>query len=207
MEETVALNIVLLPDESTRERAIELSQLISHMTGTQYVLDEAEYIPHLSLYQALYIANNKRNVIEAVARIAQEIKPFKLIFSGYSYLAEYVYLDAVVSEELREVHQRILKDCNVFREGLIPEPIKELIRNRKLTEAQVEMTLQYGHPLTAALFQPHITLTRLQNINEMPVVLENLPKQEIKATVNQIAMVNVGQHGTCNQIFEVIPLQ
>lgn len=205
--DTTSLNVVLLLDEHTKQRLIELSQLIAQITKSYFVLDEHSYLPHLSLYQSMYKANRQKDVLNAAAQLAKQYKSLEIQLSGYSQFSGYVYLDAATDDDLIKLHEAALDSCNPLREGLIPDPIQELIANQKLDQQQAKLTIAYGHPFTKELFKPHVTLARIQDEFGIDEILKKMPMQELIMKVDQIAVTNVGEHGTCNQVFEVFPLQ
>jgi len=204
----IALNIVLLPDKKTKELSRSISQQLSTSLQSRFVLDDSQYLPHLSLYQAQYVESNKDKVFAAVKDIASRTDPFMVTFSGYSLFAEFIYLDAYKSKKLQSLHQQILKACDPYRQGLIPDPVRELLDAGKFNSEQAQATRKYGHPFTGQLFSPHLTLTRLETIeSKTSVVLASLPQEKVTMLAKEIGIVSVNEHGTCNQIYEVFSLK
>lgn len=199
---TLALNIAILPDENTRSRAIALSQSINETTESYFTLDESSYLPHMSVYHAIYDQAVKNTLTRAVAEIAKSTLAFEIKLSEYDYFADYLFLNAEVSDALYEFHMKVLNDCNPLRSQIITDSIQELMKNKQINEQQIALVAKYGHPLTETFFRPHITLARLKDIDVMQKTIGKLPKQEITMKVKELAIVNIGEHGTCNQIFE-----
>ena len=204
---TLALNIAILPDENTRSQAITLSQSISKTAESYFVLDESSYLPHISVYHAIYEEAVKNTLTKVVAEIAKSTSAFDVRLSEYDYIADYLFLNALMSNKLYDLHMRVLDSCNPLRSQIITDSIRELIKNNQINEQQIELVAKYGHPLTEIFFQPHITLARLKDQSAMHTTIEQLPKQEITMNVKGLAIVNIGEHGTCNQVFETFPLQ
>jgi 2'-5' RNA ligase len=203
---TLALNIAILPDENTTNRAIALSQLTAEWTEQYFVLDRSNYVPHLSVYHAIYDQAVKSALTRVVASIVKSTSAFEIHFSAFDYFADYLFLNALMSNKLYELHMNVLDACNPLRTQIIPESINELIKNKQINEQQIALVAKYGHPLTEKFFRPHITLTRLKDIDVMQKTIEKLPKQKITMNVKGLAIVNIGEHGTCNQILETFRL-
>ncbi len=199
---TLALNIAIFPDENTRSQAIALSQSINETTESYFTLDESNYLPHISVYHAIYEESVKNKLTKVVADIAKKTSAFDIRLSEYDYFADYLFLNASVSNELYELHMNLLNACNPLRSQIITDSILELIKNNQINEQQIALVTKYGHPLTEKFFRPHITLARLKDSSAVSETIEKLPKQEIAMKVNGLAIVNIGPHGTCNQIFE-----
>lgn len=199
---TLALNIAILPEENTRSQAIALSQSINETAESYFTLDESSYLPHISVYHAIYDQDVKNTLTKALADIAKNTSTFEIKLSEYDYFADYLFLNAYICNKLYELHMCVLEVCNPLRSQIIPESINELIKNKQINEQQIALVAKYGHPLTEKFFRPHITLTRLKDIDVMQKTIKQLPQQVITMNVKGLAIVNIGEHGTCNQIFE-----
>jgi len=53
-DDSTSLNIALIPDMNTTLKAIELSEKINENLKTNFVLNNSDLIPHLTIYQAHY---------------------------------------------------------------------------------------------------------------------------------------------------------
>jgi 2'-5' RNA ligase len=200
--QTLALNIAILPDENTTNRAIALSQLTAEWTEQYFVLDRSNYVPHLSVYHAIYDQAVKNTLIKVVAGIAKSTSAFEIHFSAFDYFADYLFLNALLNDELYKLHMNVLNSCSPLRSQVVPESINELIKNKQINEQQIALVAKYGHPLTVKYFHPHITIARLKDPSIMHKTIEKLPRQELSMKVKELAIVNIGEHGTCNQVFE-----
>jgi 2'-5' RNA ligase len=200
--QTLALNIAILPDENTTNRAIALGQSVSKLAESYFNLDESNYLPHISVYHAIYDQAVKNTLIKVVADIAKNTSAFEIKLSEYDYFADYLLLNALLNDELYELHVNVLNACNPLRSQRITESINELIKNKLIDEQQIALVETYGHPLTVKYFHPHITIARLKDPSIMHKTIEKLPRQELSMKVKELAIVNIGEHGTCNQVFE-----
>jgi 2'-5' RNA ligase len=199
---TIGLNIAILPDEKTKNRAIILSQSIAEMTKSHFVLDEFNYMPHISIYHALYEPGVRNELSKVVVDIAKRTSAFEIKLFSYDYFADYLFLNVLMCNELYDLHMSMLNSCNPLRSQIVPESINELIQKKQIDEQQIALVVKYGHPLTEKYFRPHVTLARLKDSKAVPETIEKLPKQEITMKVSGLGIANIGKHGTCNEVFE-----
>lgn len=53
-----AVNIIILPDEKTKEKAVDLGKILADNFQTDYTISDNRFIPHATVYQAQYPTKN-----------------------------------------------------------------------------------------------------------------------------------------------------
>lgn len=204
MEESTALNIIYLPDEATRNKAIELSRKILSDLPVEFILGQGT-IPHITIYQASFPTRNLQRVKEIVKEISSEIEPFQVEMGPFfvNVVRGFVWWNCIKSDQLVRVHWKTIDSLNPLREGLIPATLK----NYPATEEEEMELKNYGAFLMGKRYPPHITLTRLKNPEDEKRVFKILGKEERSVfTADKIAIGLMGDHGTVTEIIEEFPL-
>jgi len=200
-QKSIALNIIYLPDEKTRNKAIELSQKLAARLPREYILNPKNPLPHITIYQGLFPIRNQEKVKEAVRQIASQSKPFEITMNEFTVdvVRGFVWWNCLKTSRLAEIHKETLKEANPLREGLIPEVIKAY---QASIEEKNEIK-KYG----SIINPPHITISRLKNPDDGEKVLKILGEGEHSVfRVNRIALGRMGDHGTVTEIIESFPL-
>lgn len=196
IEPSKALNIVLLPDEKTQEKAIELSHKISEEVDTEFILNETTYRPHITIYQGSYPPDNIDLLLEELQRLSAEKSPFPIKMEGFQVSYEtFVFWNTVKTEALQEFHEQILALANPIRKGQIPDSVMKMLPN--LPPEEQDMIRNTGSILNKHLFLPHITLSRIKKPDDKDRVLKLL--SESPPTVfnpEKLTIATLGDHGT-----------
>lgn len=186
-QETIDLNLVLLPDSSTNHKLILLSQQLGCQLSTKYTLGTEGYPPHLSLYSALYPKSNIDRIITNLTASLSDTKSFPITLGSFSNFSGYIFYNAVMTSEIRDLHDRVVDMLNPLREGLISEDQKGLVG---LTQEQEKAIEEFGYVSVGANFMPHITLAHITDTQNAQSALEILPKGKIIFTPVQLALVS-----------------
>lgn len=194
--DAVDLNVVLFPDEKTRQAVIEWSNDLSQKFNTYFALDGINFNPHITLYQARYPIKNQDEVIKRIGSFVDKANPFTVTMTGFSEHWGFIFADVDVSPELRVLHDEVVDSLNDLREGEIASTVKGL---SGLTKEQEEAVLKYGYIYAKDTFTvPHITLTRLKNPKQKDITLRSLETlNPFSFVARTLAIAPTAEHGTC----------
>lgn len=200
--ETVDLNIVVPPDEQTRNQLIRLSTYLSTLVRANFILDEAEFRPHLSLFPNQYPQKNRPAIEASLNNLSEQTNPFRITLTGYSQISGYIFADAVKSDDLVALHAQAVEVLNPLREGYMPSLVAGL---KGLTPAQQTSVKKYGNPIVLDSWEPHVTLTHIDDMEIAKQVHKQLPPINLEFDVAAIHLSRFAKWGTCPEILETFP--
>ncbi len=192
--DSVSLNIALLPDQNTRLKAIELSKKLNNNLPTNFVLNEADLLPHLTIYQAHYPTKNIEKIESKIEEMLKEIKPFQMKMKGFWATPQgNVWWNSEELEPMASLQKKAMEKCNDLREGLIIPGIEKLA---DLGEDYANEINNYGSMWLNQRYIPHISLTAV-NPENIEKTLEFLGENEpAEFTASEIILGYLGKFGT-----------
>lgn len=196
MPQTIDLNVIILPDDTTTKRLARWSKTVARKHKTFYTLDTNNHLPHLSLYSARYPVKNKNAVQSILQHITKEQKTFFIELSSFSVFSNYLFYNALTNAALQQLHECIVEKLNPLREGLISDTTRALTG---LSPEQKEMILAYGYVSVKKLYMPHISITRFKEQVTLETMKMLLPDEKTVFRAEKLAISLFAVHGTCPQ--------
>ncbi|MBI5127648.1 2'-5' RNA ligase family protein [Candidatus Roizmanbacteria bacterium] len=202
MQVTESLNIVLLPDSAAQKMAISLSKKLAQRFPTEFVLNQNDVLPHITLYQTDFPKKNLERIKSTIGKISKQIKPFKIRLSSFSSLSNFLFWNIKKSEKLLALHNRIISELNPLREGYIK---KELLNIKNLYPGVQEDVNHYGSLLVGKNYLPHLTITFLKKLEDVKEALKLFHyKAPINFRVQSISLGLSGRFGTVNKLIQYL---
>lgn len=204
MEESTSLNIIYLPDEATRNKAIEISRKVSSQLPTEFTLGQDRY-PHITIYQARFPNKNIGQLKKIIDEIAHKTRLFEIEMCPFAInvVRGFVWWNCIKTDDLARTHLETISRVNPLREGLVPEGLKTY----PATEGDKKDIKNYGSLLVGEHYFPHITITRLKNSEDKEKAQGILGEGEYSVFgVDKIVLGQMGDHGTVTEIIEEFPL-
>ena len=205
--ENVDRNVVITFNDSLTSELINLSQKISEIVPSRIVLNRENQIPHLTLYMTKYPQKNIEAVIEKIAMIANETKPFNMVFNKKTcHSTGTIFIDPQISNSLFSLHTKLVDSLNPLREGLYNEDELNLPGRDEKAKSSL---INFGMWAVKEDFIPHVSVGRVADPdNEGPIALSALPEKiNFETFVDSISFVERGLNGTCKKILETFKLQ
>lgn len=196
----ISRNVALLlkHDQPTEDRFIGWSATIGEQITSDIQLNRQNMWAHVSLYNIRLPLKNLPEMERRLASVRQELPPVELHFNETSRVLEYVFVDAVVSDALREMHERLIAALNDVREGEIHPGALDAAGNNERLRSNI---LETGMMLSRADFQPHVTVAHTQTAGEAEAARAMLPQRlGIRTLVPSLHLVVTGAFGTCKEI-------
>lgn len=196
--DSVSLNIALLPDKSVRLKAIELSKKLNENLPTNFVLNESDLIPHLTIYQAHYPTKNIEKIEKEVQEMLQDVKPFQMKMRGFwSTPQGNIWWNSEEKEPMASLQKNAIERCNKLREEQIIPGIEKLTN---LGEEYANEINNYGSLWLMERYTPHISLTAVEpeNIEKTLEFLGDGEPAEFMA--NEVILGYLGKYGTVTGI-------
>lgn len=203
--EPFSFNIILLPDEKTRRKAVELGSILARNFENHYTLKNESFIPHITVYQGKCPAKNYEKIPLYLAELAKTYYPFKLRIAPYEiFVGAMVFWKILFNKQLQSLHYKVADIINPLREGLFPPDIKSdgsgYATGQQFTSDQHEIAQKYGYPIAGKLYNPHITLGKLKFSVNIESITKILPPAESKFEVSEICL---GRAGDCATVVEI----
>ncbi len=200
-----ALNIVLLPDDTVRNKALTFSYQLTRTNSSAFQLDNDLHFPHISLYQGYYPERNVDELILRLLDITKEPENISVSMDGFSLSrGGFVWWNCINTPQLQTLHERILGQANPLREGLIAPNVRDMMGS--LSDDDKEMVERTGSVVNGELFKPHLTLTRLTRVVQTPLDCLQGYDTNVAFLPTMLCVADMGQHGTISKIVEEIPL-
>jgi 2'-5' RNA ligase len=206
---SLPVNVILVPDSSTQQRARKLGQILDKNYKNHYTIADAKFIPHATVYQAQYPAKNLGKIKEKIGKLVANFKPFKVSIGPYQNHHKIIWWNILENKNLTQLHYQVLNELNPLREGLLLSHLTptSYITGEKFTDEEAEVVRKYGAIVAGNLFQPHITLAKLKVDVEESRLIELLGKAESNFTVSEIWIGKMGDFGTVVKILEKFPMK
>jgi 2'-5' RNA ligase len=207
LEPVTGLNIVILPDEETSRRAMEISSAIANAVPVEFELDNINFRPHVTLYQGSYAEGNLAQLKESLSVIAETTQPLEISLDGaQAVLGTFVFWNAKNAEEtgLQDLHEKTLGASNHLR-----QPISlEQVSFPGITDEHRQRIARDGGHLYKDRFIPHITITRLKDPKDATEAINIVNEAgSMKFSGKDICLAKLGPHGTISDIVERFPMR
>jgi len=200
-------NIVLFPSAVVEQQAIEWSRSVSRRFKTRYVLDAQTCHPHITLYQAHYPTHSIEKVQAGLAERTKETSPFEVTMHNFSALSGFIFYDAIKSPEITALHLTLLETLNPLREGILTDADRRMLAEPRIPEKIKQNIQQYAYAFAKESYIPHMSITRLEEYQEADEAKKLLQTKTMKFTVQELLLTNLGDDGTCNEIYARFQLQ
>ncbi len=152
-----ALNIAIIPSDEVIIQVIEMSKKIAEEIGSEFVLNQENLIPHITIYQALYPNKNidkLRNIAKELS-FGQELLEIQLDSIVISHQT-FLFWKCSQNKTLQGLHEKAVKLANPLREGLIPSSLSNI---KEFSEEDRHDIKMFGSLLIGPHYDPHITIT------------------------------------------------
>lgn len=190
----IAIDVVLLPDESMTDYAVEVSQRQSKQFNDKIVLHKQKCLPHISLAMGAIEESDLPEINKILQEIAFHFKIFKL--TADSYHGSKIPSGDIVSEftvektsEIQSLHEMVMTK---FRQFLSYDITIDMVFSPPTVE---EITLywikNYADKSSFENFRSHITVG-FGELNDV-----NAP---IAFTASTLALCHLGNYCTCRKV-------
>ena len=201
----IRLNTAFIPPGEVSGRAVELSKAVGELAETYFILDGVNFHPHITIYPPEYPEENILKVLAVTEELSVSLSSirfkFKEIDSGQGYLG----LAFEPSDEIQQIHEKIVNALNSLREGRIRD--KYLEYHMEFDPEELQNIEKYGYPAARSLYNPHLTITRLKDENKSKEILSIIKWDISEFIVNKIGIYKMSEHGTCRELVKEFNLK
>jgi len=201
--ETIKLNIAIGFNRNTSQEIVESLGDLNDTSDFKYILDNANFIPHITLYQNIFPVKNIEALKQTLSDIAGNALGFKLRFERITNNKTSVWANFIKNPELMNLHQNIIDQIQPHREGLIEEQFQqEHAVYQSLTVTRKKMVDKYGHPHVGETFDPHISLMKLTDKDLVFPAMNRIDWRIREVDCNSITLFESGLESTAKTIIE-----
>jgi len=203
------LNIILIVDNKSRKKALNLASSIGMGKKEVFHIDDKNYFTHITIYSPEFPEKNTPKVIKAIEEISEGMDKFDLLVVGLNAEDGFVIINFEKTDRVAKTHETVVNALNQFRNGKIREKYLNEIKEGKYSKEQVEMIQKYGYPNVLKLYRPHLTLGRLTSQEVAERVVGNLNSSNDLKTMKiiGIGISEMSPNGTCTNIIKEFDLK
>lgn len=192
-------DVVIIPPVRLRNSAIRLSRQVADRYDGAFKLGNSRFVPHISLYHIAVEPRRLSEFRETLKRIVKGVPFRSLRIIGIKQIKEKsVWMEISRPRWLLNLHREILKETFKFQDPAFPARRVWMEYDSAAAKRNIK---RYGSPYVDRLFQPHITLTVLEQ--KVPD-LKNIKTKKESFQVHSVSVYQLGPHHTCHKkIFTV----
>jgi len=196
-DDFIRLNIALKPPFDVEKKAIALSQKVSNSHKVFFILDGKTVYPHITLYSPEYPKKNLKKILTGVKELSKKIKSVNLTYQQPVAKQGFINITFNLSPEIKELHEKIVAKFNPLRAGHYKKEYDAPDYRMELSPEKIANIARYGYPAAMNLYQPHLTIIRLEDEKEAKTVAKNLGWDIPQFMADSITVYKMGEHGTC----------
>jgi len=191
MEDTIAIDAVLLPPLEIWEWAVSLSRGIRERNSSSAILLDETHLPHITLVQAC--VDNLDDVLTVVGKSLTNVRPLELdVKSVIVDKNGTAGLDIVMTDELRRLHNSLMSGIEKFRRDVVSESFY-LDNGQTVGYGTLNWVKNFTQQAGYEKYLPHITLGQT----------DSPPEGKLKKfTAGRVAVCHLGNHCTCRKILK-----
>ncbi len=198
-------DIVILPSVEVRDFAIAQSRAIHEHVGSDLVLGERSFKPHVSLY---HVAVKTKNLPEMIWRLRAIVRVQKAVGSlSVQRYENQPHLAVSKTAWLARLHQTVLTAINPLRDKSFPNTWKNNWTTYGMTVRAIHLKniQNYGSPVVGVIFDPHITLTVLNDVTVSAKAVDVISNKKLRFTPSAITICKIGRYHSCHKVIAMIP--
>ena len=191
MEDTIAIDIVLLPPQEIWDLSVSLSRDIREQNPESDILLDDTHLPHITLVQAS--VDNLEEIYKVTKKSLADIRP--LPFNVECVMIDEngtVGLSIVKTKELQQLHNDLMSSIEKFRRDVDSKAFY-LDSDQAVGRGTLDWVQNFTQHTGYEKYIPHITLGRISSS----------PKIEQKRFIaDRVAVCHLGNHCTCRKILK-----
>lgn len=200
-DEFIRINIAFKPPVEIAEQVAKLSKEISKKEDTYFFIDSKNFYPHITIYSPEYPTHNLEKILLNIEELSKNLSAVKFVFKKVISSQGFIGTEFDYTEEIKNIHESIVKNLNAFREDRIREKYADSY-NMKFSEEKKQNIQKYGYPNSMSLYHPHLTITRLKDENIARKVADEIQWLDKEFIVDKIGAYKMGENGTCVELIK-----
>jgi 2'-5' RNA ligase len=197
----IAVDVVLLPNETMTDRAIEINAELVKKFGREIVLNKENCLPHISLAMGCIEEadiDSVKRVLEEIGKETslQDLKVVGIRASGNSKGQTVSVFEVEKTKELQLFHEEVMDKFTPYLSTDVTEDM--IYGDQEVAESTLLWITNYREKVSFENFFPHITIGYGQVESHVPVMT---------FAPLEIALCHLGNHCTCMKVLVSIKLK
>ncbi|MDO8487541.1 MAG: 2'-5' RNA ligase family protein [Candidatus Curtissbacteria bacterium] len=192
-----------MPSKSTANLTISQSKKLGKEFPVNFTLESGKRNPHVTLYQLELPVDNVEKVVDVLSKITDSTIKLKVKLNKKTNHQNFIFWACQKTKDLQKLHEEIVKAVNPLRQNLL---LPELKNTRGLNAKMKKMVKDYGYTLVYDEFLPHITISNVKNIGDIPSIMKSLKLEEREEIFDTLALTTLGPFGTVPKILKKFKL-
>lgn len=202
----IRINIAFkIPNEVARVAA-KLSLEISKKEKALFVLDNANFYPHVTIYAPECPADNLDEIWKKLKLVFENIRPIKFTYTGIKAEQGYIGVKANCSQEIRNIHEAIVEKINPLRGDHLREKYAKAESLEGYSKERRQNIQKYGNPDILNLYWPHMTIIRLKDEKVAEKISKEIDWTTKEFTIDTAGVYEMGENGTCVKLVKEFKL-
>ena len=196
----IAVDVVLLPDETMADKAVEANAELVKRFGSEIVLHKENCLPHISLAMGSIDERDVASIEKVLTKVAERCAVGELkiigIYTSTNARSETVSVFEVEkTRELQILHEKVMEKVKPYFSNVVTGDM--IYGEEEVADTTLEWIKSYRENASFTKFFPHITIG-----------YGNTEEQEfpIKFAVSKLALCHLGNHCTCRKVLSAIEL-
>ncbi len=204
-EDFIRINIAFKPPIEIAEQMAKLSQEVSKKEDAYFAIDNLNFYPHITIYSPKYPKHNEDKIFKAIDELVKKFSSIKFIPNGINTNQGYIGIGAEYSDEIKNIHEKIVEKLNPLREGHLRAKYANAY-NMQFSEEKLQNIQKYGYPDSMNFYHPHMTITRLKDEKLAERVAKEIQISFKEFTIDKIGAFKMGENGTCVELIKEFKL-
>ncbi len=197
----IAVDVVLLPDETMRDRAIEINAQLVKKFGSEIVLNKDSCLPHISLAMGCLDETDIASVKKVLGEIGketslQDLEVVGIRASGNSKGQTVSVFEVEKTKEIQLLHEEVMDKLTPYLSTDVTEDM--IYGDQPVAESTLLWIQNYREKAGFENFFPHITIGYGQVESHVPVMT---------FAPLELALCHLGNHCTCRKVLVSIKLK
>jgi len=206
-EKFLKLNVAFVIPADVAKVAMDLSSEIAEKEAAIFVLDGVEYLPHATIYPGEFPVKNLEEMENTLEIIAHELSPVEMVFKYNKAENGWLGPNFEYSQEIRKIQETVVEAINPLREGRIREKHQSTEYLTSISNEQRRNVEKYGYPNLLDLYEPHLTLIKLQDLKMTKKVSSQLDWKIKSFVCDELGLFVSGENGTCRKLIKRFKLK
>ena len=205
----IRINTILIPEGGIQKKLIKIARKIVKGQKEIFYIDNKNFYTHITLYSPEYPKSNFEKVAKKVEEFSKNTNRIILDSEGFNTGWGYIGLGFKKSDQIDNLHKRILKELNPLREGRIRDKYESEIKESKYPPIEVDYIKKYDYHNVLGSFHPHPTLARFETEEIAQSIKGGLDPELLSSEITfpYLAISEMGPNGTCTKILKKFKLK